>query len=392
MRKYLTRAQHSAYEKLNINPGHRVIFSIDGGGVRGILTLQLLKKIEEIAGMKICQFCDLCAGTSTGGIIAGLLACGYSASAIEKLYIQLVRKVFHKRSPVASRFFNPPRYTKDHFREALKTTLGDLTLEAACLRQDTDLFITAKDITDNEETFFTCFNRSGTRGTYRHALLRTVMEATMSAPTYFNPLERFIDGGTTAYNNPSLAALMEAVRYDGRGKYQLPEVTLFSFGTGKRVQSVSPEQAAHPAGIDALFWLDYLMDESGQDASAMQSDLLRSGMIGLDYRRFQLSFDRACMQKLPDRDLSGIPGAGAAWLRDLQDKDFRHMEMDDVSQFELMRCMGEAMTAYIMEQNRFRYDLNHTPTQRDELVTAFENTGRIRTITESADWISKYRT
>lgn len=32
----------------------------------------------------------------------------------------------------------------------------------------------------------------------------------MSAPTYFTPLERFVDGGTTTYNNPSLAAILEA--------------------------------------------------------------------------------------------------------------------------------------------------------------------------------------
>ncbi len=77
--KNLTREQLRAYEALGIDPKNRIIISLDGGGIRGILTLQLLKKIEEIAGLKINQFCDMLAGTSTGAIIAGLMAFGLSA-------------------------------------------------------------------------------------------------------------------------------------------------------------------------------------------------------------------------------------------------------------------------------------------------------------------------
>jgi hypothetical protein len=47
------------------------------------------------------------------------------------------------------------------------------------------------------------------------------------------------------------------------------------------------------------------------------------------------------------------------------------------------------MVDYIMLQNKFRADLNNTPTKRDELVTAFENIARIKTIVASADWIDK---
>ena len=59
-------------------------------------------------------------------------------------------------------------------------------------------------MTASEETFFSCFKQKDGSfyGTYKDVLLRAVLEATMSAPTYFNPLERFVDGGTTTYNNP----------------------------------------------------------------------------------------------------------------------------------------------------------------------------------------------
>ena len=117
------------------------------------------------------------------------------------------------------------------------------------------------------------------------------LEATMSAPTYFNPLNRFIDGGTTTYNNPSTAALLEATCYSGKNKYQAENLTVFSFGTGMRVLTFSPAEALKPTGPDAYFWLNYVMNESSQDASMMQIDLLRSPLLQIDYRRFQISLD-----------------------------------------------------------------------------------------------------
>ena len=387
--KNLTREQLRAYEALGIDPKNRIIISLDGGGIRGILTLQLLKKIEEIAGLKINQFCDMLAGTSTGAIIAGLMAFGLSAVEIEKLYIQLVTKVFQKRNILANRYINPPAYSKTNYRQALKEVLENCTLKEACLKSNVDIFITAKDITDNEETYFTCFNNEGLKGTYQDALLRTVMEATMSAPTYFNPLERFIDGGTTTYNNPSLAALMEAIRYDGNGKYQLPDITLFSFGTGRLVKSVSPADGTNPHGPDAYFWLNYVMDESSQDASSMQVDLFRSGMISIDYRRYQISFDTRALSQLPDKNISALHFTNANWLRDIKDQDLRNIEMDDVGKFDLMKIVGEAMVDYIMQKNKFKSDLTDADKKRDCLVTAFENISRIKDIVEKPEWIDK---
>lgn len=387
--KTLTPQQTLAYQNLNIDMSHRIILSLDGGGIRGILSLQLLKKIEEIAGIPCYQFCDLVAGTSTGAIIAGLITSGKTAIEIEELYIQFVTKVFLKRVWLSSRFLDPPQYDKKNYRAALKALLGNITLEQTCAATGVDLFIASKDITDNEETFFTCFNNSKWVGTYKDVLLRTVMEATMSAPTYFHPLERFIDGGTTTYNNPSLATLLEAVCYSGKGKYEIAKLTLISLGTGKTVKSVSPQEALNPSGPDAYFWLNYVIDESSQDASSMQVDTLRSGLLDLDYRRFQISFDTAAIKKLPNKDISQIHVVHADWLWDLTDEDLQGIEMDDTSKFELVKIIGEAMMDYIMQSNQFTRDLNDTPTKRDELITAFGDVDRIKAQVSDAVWIDE---
>ena len=387
-----------ALRNLAVPQDNRLILSIDGGGVRGILTLQLLKKLEEVAGAPCHEIFDMVAGTSTGGIIAGLIAAGKDAKEIETLYIKLVTEVFKNRSILSNRFLNPPLYTKSNYRNALKEILANITLEQVCEKTDTDLLITAKDITASEETFFTCFKNGEYHGTYKDVLLRAVLEATMSAPTYFFPLERFTDGGTTTYNNPAVAAFIEAVSYSGKGKYSPDKITLFSFGTGTNVKFVSPAETRNPLGPDAYFWLNYVMDESSNDASDMQMDMLRSKFIpGLDVRRFQLSFDQTTMHKLPNKKLPDMEGIFAEWLYDLTNEELEMIPLDDIERFDLLKSIGDAMSEYICppeddkkeKGNWFRKDLINEK-GRDCLVTAFGDIERIRTQMSDPDWLDNY--
>lgn len=380
----------NALRMLDVPEDHKMILSLDGGGIRGILTIQLLKKLEKLTNMPCHELFDMAAGTSTGGIIAGLIVTGHSASEIEELYIKLVKEVFEKRSVTSHRFLNPPQFTKSKYREKLKDLLGNITLEEACKKTDTDIMITSKDITASEETFFTCFNNNNElKGTYRSVLLRAVMEATMSAPTYFYPLERFLDGGTTTYNNPVTAAAMEAVTYDGSGKYLAEKLTIFSFGTGTSVKFVKPEETKNPAGFDVNFWLNYVMDESSQDASDMQMDFLRSKIInGLNVRRFQISFDSKSLSKLPNRELPEKTKTGAKWLYDLTDEELDGIDMSDVTKFGLVKTIGEAMAEYICGENSgnyFKTDLSKKG--RGNLVTAFGDVERIKKQMSDPDWL-----
>ena len=243
----MTQQRSEAFSKLNIPPGNKTILCLDGGGIRGIMTIQLLKKMEELAGIPCFELFDMVAGTSTGGIIAGLIAAGRTAQQIEHLYDALVAQVFTKRSPLASRFVDPPHWTKGNFRQLLLKEFGNQTLGNCCTQTGIDLLITAHDVTEGEQTYFSFLRgRDPQHNIYQDVLLRYAVEATMSVPTYFYSLERFVDGGVTTFNDPSLAALIEAVEYGPEGAYTPAQITLFSLGTGCRTQSLPPSQVSNP--------------------------------------------------------------------------------------------------------------------------------------------------
>jgi len=382
----------TARRNLNIPLGNRVIVSVDGGGMRGILALQLLKKVEEIAGAPVHQWADMVAGTSTGAIISGLIITGHTAGDIEQDYKDLVTKVLTKRNFLANRFLDPPAFDKKNYRVLLKGLVGDVTLQQAAAKTGLDLLITARDMTAGEETFFTCFNRKGAfEGTYKDVLLRAVMEATMSAPTYFLPFERFVDGGTTTFNNPTAAAVLEALCYGGEGKYVEGKITVFSFGTGASQRFIQPQDTADPKGADVAFWLGYVMDETSKDASEMQMDLLRSGLLRkMDLRRYQISFDARALALLPNNPLAGAdPGV---------------IDMADVSKMPLVAVIGQGMADYICppaEQNLppakrkgnwFRRDLNDPETDRSPLVTAFGDIDAITRNLADPAWVDGQKT
>src|SRR6185503_5341480 len=79
--------------------------SLDGGGIRGLITLGVLQRLEDLlrerndAGpeFRLCDFFDYVGGTSTGAIIAALLARGYSVREIHAFYTRFATRVFKRR-------------------------------------------------------------------------------------------------------------------------------------------------------------------------------------------------------------------------------------------------------------------------------------------------------
>ena len=214
----------------------------------------------------------------------------------------------------------------------------------------------------------------------------------MSAPTYFLPLERFVDGGTTTYNNPSMSAIIEALVYSNTGHYEKGKLSVISLGTGAVAQFITPEEAKNPAGLDIKFWLNWLMTETSQDASDMQTDVLRSAVFSkdIDYRRFQISLDSNAISKLANCSINKEK-YGHEWLHDLSNVFLRSIDMSDVSKYDLMKIIGNQFVQYITSTgNNFRKDLITEKGNRDQLVTAFGDVNRIKLQMSNPDWLDNY--
>jgi hypothetical protein len=383
-----------AFDRLHIPAQNRAMLCLDGGGIRGIMTIQLLKALEEQAGAPCYDVFDMVSGTSTGAIIAGLIASGHTAAQIDALYETFVGQVFTKRSLLSHQFVDPPKWSKGNYRRILKDVLGDVSLRQVCDRSGVDLLITAHDVAEGEETFFSYLHeRTPPQNVYGGVLLRAVLEATMSAPTYFTPMERFVDGGTTTFNNPALAAVLEAVEY-GSGNYRPNALSVFSFGTGCTTQLIAPERVPNPPGLDGPFWLSWLMIESPNDASDMQSDLLRAKRLlpGCDYRRYQISLDRRAIGALLDLGSGGLGPAAEARLRGLTNEELSEIHLDNVDYFPVMKAIGRAYVEYLrrhaktVDEVMFGYDLVD-PHGRELLVTRDGDIPRIARQMSDPAWV-----
>jgi patatin-like phospholipase/acyl hydrolase len=75
------------------------ILSLDGGGAKGFYTLGVLREIEALIGCPLHERFDLIFGTSTGAIIAALLALGHSVEEIHQLYKDYVPRVMQRKKP-----------------------------------------------------------------------------------------------------------------------------------------------------------------------------------------------------------------------------------------------------------------------------------------------------
>jgi len=274
------------------------ILSLDGGGIRGALTLGYLKKIEEILKAKypenqnfrMSDYFDLIGGTSTGAIIASLLALGKTVDEITVLYMDLGNKIFGEKrnwwNPLETYQWLKANYDYKGMTEGLKFALGaDTTVGSDKIK--TGLCIVAKRADTN--SIWPMINHP--RGKYydsthsknKDFLLWKVVRASTAAPTYFAPQlmdvtdsqdAAFIDGGLSMANNPALTLLMVATLkgFAFRWPMGADNILLVSIGTGY------PEFKKQVGEIDEatmLGWAASIPDMLMQDASWQNRILLQ---------------------------------------------------------------------------------------------------------------------
>jgi hypothetical protein len=225
-------------------PGPKRMLALDGGGIRGALTLGFLERIEGILrrrhlkpDLRLSDYFDLIGGTSTGAIIASALAIGLEAAEIKKMYIELGGRVFGKKNWKKWESF----YDEKPLQEELEKLFGERTLGDDSIR--TGLCI----VTKRADTASTWPLINHPRGKYygrnSSVRLRMAVRASTAAPAYFVPelveyepgqSGAFVDGGVSMANNPGLQLFLVATlkgfpfRWP-TGEHQL---LLVSVGTG----------------------------------------------------------------------------------------------------------------------------------------------------------------
>lgn len=235
-------------------PGTRSLLGLDGGGIRGLLSLQILKRIEALArersgdpDLRLCNCFDFVAGTSTGGMIAAALSIGLSVAEIERFYLNNAKAIFTRNSNLLKRL-TTSRYESAALEAALQDVFGaDTTLGSPRLRTLLMLVMLNAStsspwpLTNNPAARFNDLQECGEASNLYLPLWKLV-RASAAAPFYFEPEEigiegrrfLFFDGGLTPFNNPAFKLFQVATLPQYRLKWPTGEdrLLLVSVGTG----------------------------------------------------------------------------------------------------------------------------------------------------------------
>ena len=254
--------------------GPRKLLALDGGGIRGVMALEVLAKIEselQTALKKdnkfvLADYFDYVAGTSTGAIIAACLSLGMRVEEITKFYVDSGPAMFDKANLLQRYYRN--KFNDEKLTEKLKQVIASKTGDAnTVLGSDalkTYLLLVLRNATTDSP--WPLSNNPAAKYNDRELgdcnlqlPLWQLIRASTAAPTYFPPeVIRlgtgdgayefvFVDGGVTMYNNPAFHMFLMATV----GQYKLgwpsgeDKMLLVSIGTGaaaKANQNLQPDE------------------------------------------------------------------------------------------------------------------------------------------------------
>ncbi len=230
--------------------GSARILTFDGGGVRGVIPAVLMQRLSREPGLgDWLDRAEFVAGTSTGGLIALMLAADLGPQAIRDLYETRAVRVFADSiwdDIVDLGKIRGADYDVANLRREARAVFGDRRLDQLSKR----VLITTFDLDDEDPRtpmwkpkLFHNFPGTDCDG---DVLAFKVATYTSAAPTYFASEDGYIDGGVFA-PNPSMCALAQSQdrRNMAGDRPPLHDVRLFSFGTG-----VSPDRVEG----DSLDW------------------------------------------------------------------------------------------------------------------------------------------
>ncbi|KAF7996639.1 hypothetical protein HCN44_002285 [Aphidius gifuensis] len=243
------------------------ILSIDGGGMRGLLVLEMLKKLEELTGQKVHEMFDYMCGVSTGAILSATFG-GHkkkSLNEISEVYKELSTKIFTQGAlkGTSNLVWSHAYYDTALLEELLQEHLGDKDLIKTLRDPNSPKFSAIASIFDHVHTMAYIFRNytlpasveSQYMGSHRHKLWEAV-RASAAAPTYFEEFKHgnFVlsDGGIMV-NNPCAVAIHEA-------KLLWPNTPIqcvVSFGTGRIPPNIyDPNRPSSNETLSSTSWKD----------------------------------------------------------------------------------------------------------------------------------------
>jgi uncharacterized protein len=330
-------------------PGPKRILALDGGGIRGALTVGYLKRIEallrtrhERPDLRLCDYFDLIGGTSTGAILAAGLATGMSAEKLETIYLEFGAQVFSEPRGLGLGLL------RGWYKETpLKAKLQEFFQEARLGGEEvrTGLCI----VTKRADTNSTWPLLNHPEGRYYHyncdLLLREVVRASTAAPTYFNPQDlsfhssagpmggQFIDGGVSMHNNPAMQLFLIATLDGFPFHWPAGELDLLVVSVGTGFWEIAGRAGKHawdwgksvPAMLmnDATWYNQLLLQYLSRSPTAYLIDReigdLRNDILGgrplLTYLRYNARLERDALEAIGLPDLA----ATAEQLREMDD-------------------------------------------------------------------------
>ncbi len=237
------------------------ILALDGGGIRGFFTIEILARIELLLRqhygnpeLVLSDHFQMIAGTSTGAIIGTFLSTGCTVDEIRKIYLEKAASIFQK-TPIW--LFYRAKYRRKGLADFLRDYYVEkggavATLGSELLR--TRLLLVMRNastgsswpVTNNPKAKFNQrFLEDGSINVECNLDLPLwqLIRASAAAPWYYPPEmivlgdQRFIfvDGGITPYNNPSQIAFLMATLpcYGGDWKTGRDKLHIVSVGTGR---------------------------------------------------------------------------------------------------------------------------------------------------------------
>lgn len=241
-------------------PGPKKVLACDGGGILGLMSVEILAKLEDDLRTRLGQgpdfvladYFDFVCGTSTGAIIAACIACGMPISRIRQFYEDSGEQMFDKAS-LLRRLSH--KYNDEPLAQMLKAELGNALGDDATMGSPglhTLLMMVMRNASTDSpwpisNNPFSKYNQLARKDCNLRLPLWQLVRASTAAPTFFPPeivtlaegtpdayTFIFVDGGVTTYNNPAFLAfqMATAAPYAVNWATGADQLLVVSVGTG----------------------------------------------------------------------------------------------------------------------------------------------------------------